>query len=247
MNSNGYLIYIDRDRKIKSLSYDLRKRTTFLKCDYPHTKWKPVSVQRSPFSGDVLVGMYESVIFRPSESVDKSELTGKVARYTNIGELKQTMYMYERRISENSTHLKLYCFPHYITENNNGDIVVSDSGKHAVVVTDSEGNLRFSYTGPRSILSPKGICTDPLSHILLCEGLKVQIIDKDGHFLAYLLDAQPGMFFPQCLYYDANCHLLWVGSSLNNEISIYKYITRNSVLLGKCAFNYFQLPYRWSF
>lgn len=201
----------------------------------------------SPFSGDVLVGMYESVIFVPSQSIDKSELTGKVARYSNIGELKQTMYMYERKVSENNTHLKLYCFPHHITENNNGDIVVSDSGKHAVVVTDSEGNLRFSYTGPRSILSPKGICTDPLSHILSCEGLKVHIIDKDGHFLSYFLDAQPGIVLPQCIYYDVNCHLLWIGLSWNNNISIYKYITRKSVSLGKSELSNVQLPYRWSF
>lgn len=152
--------------------------------------------------------------------------------------------MYERKVSEKNTHFKLYCYPLYTTDNNNGDIVVSDSGKHAVVVTDNEGNLRFSYTGPHSILSPEGICTDPLSHILLCKGLKVHIIDKDGHFLSYFLDAQPGMFIPQCIYYDVNSHLLWIASSWNNNISIYKYITRKSVSLDKSELSNFQLPYR---
>lgn len=72
VNSNGDLIYIDRDRKINSLSYDLRKRTTFFKCEYLHTKWKPLSVHCSPFSGDVLVGMYVSVIFVSSQTIDNS-------------------------------------------------------------------------------------------------------------------------------------------------------------------------------
>uniref|UniRef100_K1QSB8 Uncharacterized protein n=1 Tax=Magallana gigas TaxID=29159 RepID=K1QSB8_MAGGI len=57
--------------------------------------------------------------------------------------------------------------PNYITENNNGDIAVSDYD--AVVVTEREGRHRFSYTGhpAESVLRPRGICTDALSHILV--------------------------------------------------------------------------------
>lgn len=64
-----------------------------------------------------------------------------------------------------------------------------------VVVTDCEGKHRVTYTGHplQSELSPRGICTDALSHILVCD-LKtetIQIIDKDGQFLSnYLTDSQ---------------------------------------------------------
>lgn len=67
--------------------------------------------------------------------------------------------------------------------------MVSDSGS-AVVVTDHEGKDRFSYTGrsSRSRLKPRGICTDPLSNILVCDNVykSVHVIDKDGQFLSSL-------------------------------------------------------------
>lgn len=69
-----------------------------------------------------------------------------------------------------SEGLELYNGPHKITENNNEDVVVSDlSG--AVVVTDSGGRHRFSYTGhpPGSGMLPSGVCTDALSRILVCD------------------------------------------------------------------------------
>lgn len=56
----------------------------------------------------------------------------------------------------------------------------------AVVVTDSGGRHRFSYTGhpPGSGMLPGGVCTDALSRILECDcGSKsIQLIDKNGHF-----------------------------------------------------------------
>uniref|UniRef100_K1QZC9 Uncharacterized protein n=1 Tax=Magallana gigas TaxID=29159 RepID=K1QZC9_MAGGI len=87
--------------------------------------------------------------------------TGKVFRYNKSGQLTQTI-QYE------NTELELYRQPNYVTENNNGDVVVSDY-ESAVVVTDRGGRRRFSYTGhpPGSNLGPLGICTDAMSHILM--------------------------------------------------------------------------------
>lgn len=87
----------------------------------------------------------------------------KVNRYDQNGQLKQSMEF-------DSEGLELYNGPHKITENNNEDVVVSDlSG--AVVVTDSGGRHRFSYTGhpPGSGMLPSGVCTDALSRILVCD------------------------------------------------------------------------------
>lgn len=61
----------------------------------------------------------------------------------------------------------IYIDPHYITENNNGDVVVADFDFAA----DGGGYYRFSYTGPPfgPRLQPHGVCTDALSHILVCD------------------------------------------------------------------------------
>ncbi|XP_022329445.2 uncharacterized protein LOC111128230 [Crassostrea virginica] len=85
-------------------------------------------------------------------------------------------------------------------------------------------------TGPSSESGidsePRGICTDVLSHILVCD-LKthsIQIIDKDGQFLSCL--EHPKIYRPNCLCYDLDTHLLWVGSLHSNKVVVYRYITR---------------------
>ena len=112
---------------------------------------------------------------------------GSVTRYNRTGDL-----------TFESTDHSLYCHPQYITENDNGDVVVSDDERHAVVVTSQSGKHRFSYQGHPSNagLEPKGICTDALSHILVCDykTYSVQLIDKNGQFLSELLTNQsPGI------------------------------------------------------
>ncbi|XP_052692736.1 uncharacterized protein LOC128171011 [Crassostrea angulata] len=212
VNCESELIYIDRNYNINKLSKDMKTTTTFIeRIDYT---WEPWCVYWSPSTGDLLVGMYN----------DDTE-TGKVTRYNQSGQLKQT-------IQNDTTGLGLYRKPNYITENNNGDVVVSDSS--AVVVTECGGRNRFSYTGhpSGSGLRPRGICTDPLSHILVCDYTTetVQMIDRDGQFLSHLLIRPSGIFRPWSLSYDVNTHRLWVGSRDNNTVVIYRYITRQDAL-----------------
>ncbi|XP_062601118.1 protein wech-like [Saccostrea cucullata] len=106
--------------------------------------------------------------------------------------------------------------PMYITENRNGDVIVSDFWRYAVVVTDCEGRYRFSYRGDtsESRLNPRGICTDALSHILVCDEdtHSVHMIDKDGYFLLRILTQKQGIYKPAGLCYDEKAHLLLVGS-----------------------------------
>nr|XP_034308421.1 uncharacterized protein LOC105332837 [Crassostrea gigas]XP_034308422.1 uncharacterized protein LOC105332837 [Crassostrea gigas]XP_034308423.1 uncharacterized protein LOC105332837 [Crassostrea gigas]XP_034308424.1 uncharacterized protein LOC105332837 [Crassostrea gigas]XP_034308425.1 uncharacterized protein LOC105332837 [Crassostrea gigas]XP_034308426.1 uncharacterized protein LOC105332837 [Crassostrea gigas]XP_034308427.1 uncharacterized protein LOC105332837 [Crassostrea gigas]XP_03430842 len=210
VNSESELIYIDRKRNINKLSKDMKTTTTFI--ETTDSTWKPWCVYWSPSTGDLLVGMYN---YR----------TGKVTRYNQSGQLTQT-------IQHNNTGRELYGNPRYITENNNGDVVVS--GFSAVVVTERGGRHRFSYTGPRSesVLWPRGICTDALSHILVCDDRTktIQMLDKDGQFLSHLLKKSQEMGVPQSLSYDVNTHRLWVGSWNNNTVYVYRYITRQDAL-----------------
>ncbi|XP_065931744.1 uncharacterized protein [Magallana gigas] len=213
VNSESELIYIDRKYNISKLSKDMKTTTTFI--ERTVSTWRPRCVYWSPSTGDLLVMMYNDDTW-----------TGKVTRYNQSGQLTQT-------IQHNIKGRGLYGKLSYITENNNGDVVVSDH-KSAVVVTERGGRHRFSYTGhpSGSGLEPRGICTDPLSHILVCDGTTdtVQMIDRDGQFLSHLLIRPSGIFSPWSLSYDVNTHRLWVGSEDNNTVVIYRYITRQDAL-----------------
>ena len=127
---------------------------------------------------------------------------------------------------------------------NNGDVVVSDSDRRAVVVTSRKGVHRFSYTGPPSgsrLFNPVGICTDVLSHILVCDERTdtVHMLIKDGEFLKYLLtDQSPGIdyFVPFGLSYDFYTHCLCVGSRWwdgDSMLFVYRHINRHPAILGK--------------
>ncbi|XP_065932339.1 uncharacterized protein [Magallana gigas] len=217
VNSESELIYIDRNFNINKLSKDMKTTTTFI--ERTDSTWRPRSVYWSPSTGDLLVGMY-----------NYDTKTVKVTRYNQSGQLTQT-------IQYHNTGRGLYSGPYYITENNNGDVVAShiykDYESGAVVVTERGGRHRFSYTGhpPGSRLGPLGICTDALSHILVCDiyTKTVQMINKDGQFLSHLLTKSQEMRVPWSLSYDVNTHRLWVGSGYN-KVCVYRYITRQDAL-----------------
>lgn len=241
LNSDDELIYIHESYNIHKLSMDMEKTETFIKIT-DHT-WTPMCVYCSPFTGDILValrcagswigkkirynetGLIPETKEKEDEGLIQYEFkpgTGKVTRYDQTGGLIQTI-QYDNKGQE------LFLEPYSITDNNNGDFVVSDSLRKAVVVTKYGGKHRFSYTGHPLALEfrPSRICTDALSHILVCDVLtkSIHLIDKDGQFLSYLLVKPEGLLdYPSCLSYDDNNHLLWVGSSGNN-ICVYRYMT----------------------
>lgn len=214
VNSENELIYIDSKCNINKLSKDMKSTTQFVETtDYT---WASRCVYWSLLTGDLLVGMHNFSI-----------QTGKVIRFNRTRKITQT-------IQFDNTGLELYEFPLYITENNNGDIVVSD--EMAVVVTDTGGRHRFSYIGSQSgsAFEPRGICTDALLHILVCDILTktVHIINQDGQFLSYLLTQFDEMDEPLGLSYDANTHHLWVGTK-NKKVFVYRYLDQKNSRKGK--------------
>nr|XP_022290139.1 uncharacterized protein LOC111101816 [Crassostrea virginica]XP_022290140.1 uncharacterized protein LOC111101816 [Crassostrea virginica] len=219
VNCEGELIYIDKERNIIKLCNDMKTTTTLIK--HTDTTWIPLCVYCSPSSGDLLVGKYR-------EDTYTYTCTGKVMRYDNTGKYKKTIPH-----NDNTPH-DLYMLPFYITENNNGDVLVSDFGHKAVVVTSGEGVHRFSYTGPPSgsRLEPREICTDVMSHILVSDFMyhcTVQMLDRDGQFLSYVFTRQtPGMNYrPWGLSYDVNTHAVWVGSIEDKTMSVCRHIDRH--------------------
>ncbi|XP_062578319.1 uncharacterized protein LOC134240245 [Saccostrea cucullata] len=209
VSTEGDLICIDSEYNINKLSTDNKLETTLIK--YTEA-WKPLCVYSSPSTRDLLVVM--------CDTDTNIYIEAKVVRYNITGESIQTIQ------HDNITGKRLYSDPIYITENRNGDVIVSDWG--CVVVTDRGGKHRFSYKGHPSgaELCPLGICTDALSHILLCDYIteSVQILDRNGEFLSQIQISSHGINYPRSLSYDADTHLLWVGSADDSRVNIYSCI-----------------------
>uniref|UniRef100_A0A8W8LNA0 B box-type domain-containing protein n=1 Tax=Magallana gigas TaxID=29159 RepID=A0A8W8LNA0_MAGGI len=200
VTQDGDLIYTDRYNKVINRITPGKTITEFIKTG----DWEPLSIHSSHINGDILVGM-------------RKYGEGKVTRYNKTGTEIQNI----QRDNKGQT---LYSDPHYITENINGDVCVSDFNKHAVVVVDKSGQHRFSYTGQGSGFKPYGICTDVLGHIMVCDILRgtVHLLDQDGQFLSVLLTPQQGVKYPRSVCVDDENNLL-VGQ-LINTVGVYKYL-----------------------
>lgn len=217
LNSEDELIYIDRNYNIKKLSKDIETTTTFL--EESHLPWKARCVYWSPSTEDLLIGTY----------MKKLDI-GHIMRYNKSGRRTQMTRLDNRE-------LKMCNQPNFITENINGDIVVSnctDFTTGAVVAKDRSGKHRFYYTGTKSEFRPRGICTDALSHILVCDDAtrSIHMLHRDGKLITRILE---GSEISQCsLSYNSNTHQLWVGLE-NNELYAFRYIGRTDVLTGGFA------------
>ncbi|XP_078329846.1 uncharacterized protein LOC111117819 [Crassostrea virginica] len=198
---DGGLIYTDKDeKKIYRITPD-RKITEFIKTG----DWKPISIHSSRINGDILVGM-------------KKDGRAKVTRYSKAGKEIQN-------IQRDNQGQELYIYPHYITENINGDICTSDFCKEVVVVRNKSGQHRFSYAGQGSWFRPYGICIDVLGHILVCDNVSdtVHLLDQDGRFLSIILSKQQGIEFPRGVCVDDENNL-YVGQQFTNTVTVYKYL-----------------------
>lgn len=151
---------------------------------------------------------------------NKTNNSVQLARYGSTGETI-------RDIAVDGLGQELYKYPIYVTENRNGDVVVSDKEKKALVVVDSFGGHRFDYLGYHSQFSPGGICTDVYRHILVADchfnNSSIHILDQDGQFLLVLLSTQECkniQFLALCVDDKNN---LYVGDE-GRKIKVYKYL-----------------------
>lgn len=223
VNSEGELIYINI-MDITQIRKDF-ETVTLVKSSHI-SKFVPLCVTCSPLNGDLLVGEYNER--------DSKKMHSKVVRYKKIGHLAQNN-------EYDNTGVEIYSILEkaaYITENTNGDIVLSCYV--SVVVNNSRGQPRFTYTGhpSGSELKPQGISTDAFSHILVCDRLtnSIHLLDKNGQFLSQLLIKPSRLFEPQCLGIDVSSRRIYIGTNselVENNIYVYSYLTREATLTGK--------------
>ncbi|XP_062620370.1 E3 ubiquitin-protein ligase TRIM71-like isoform X1 [Saccostrea cucullata] len=209
------LIYIDKKLNVKKLSKDNKTENIVVKRE---DNWEPLSVFCTLEKGDILVAM-----------MIHSLAQAKVVCYDKDGKEEQTIQYDDKSDA-------LYNIPRFITENHNGDVVVSNhmEASGTVVVTDSSGKHRFSFTGPpkESGFRPGGICVDGLGNILVCDEHtnSVQLIDKNGQFQRYLLTENDGIVKPRSLGYCNKDHVVLVGSASSGKITVHRHLNRQDYL-----------------
>lgn len=107
-----------------------------------------------------------------------------------------------------------------ITENMNGDIIISRIGMNAVVGMDRSGGHRFRYSNAEN-LTPRGICTDKYRHIMVAFSTCIHLLDEDGIFQKILLTNMSTNYFT-CLCLDDKQNL-YVGNE-SAIVRVYKYL-----------------------
>nr|XP_011440098.1 uncharacterized protein LOC105337168 [Crassostrea gigas] len=130
--------------------------------------WQPFGVT-SAASGDLLVCLRKD---------DQS----KVVRYSSTGTVLQ-------EIQYDSQCQPLYKDATYVTENVNGDIIVTDWKKNAVIAVNRSGIFRYSYSGKDNNFKALSVATDSNGHVIITDrpGNKIHMLDKDGRFLRYII------------------------------------------------------------
>ena len=145
----------------------------------------------------------------------------KIIRYQG-----QTITQKINKDRQGSPIFKDGTYPLNMSENNNGDVCVSDANADTVVVVNKPGRVRFRYDGtqarPKKAFGPRGIVTDALSQIIVadCNNNCLHILDQNGQFLRCVDDC--GLEKPYGLSIDCEGKL-WVGSE-RGDIKVIKYL-----------------------
>nr|XP_022328624.1 uncharacterized protein LOC111127648 [Crassostrea virginica] len=120
-------------------------------------------------SGDLLLCLHKN---------DQS----KVFRYISTGTVLQ-------EIQYDSLCQPLYQLAWYITENVNGDVIVTDLKRNAVIAVDRLGVFRSSYGEKKWASEFPSVATNTVGHVFITDflGDKIHMLDHHGKFLRYIM------------------------------------------------------------
>lgn len=161
---NNHVVYSDNEDKSVKMKSDSNAVVTMFK-----TKdWFPYGLT-STGSGDLLVCL-------------QLDSHSKVVRYSSTGTVLQS-------IQYDSYGQRLYRSPTYIAENVNGDVIVTDWKKNAVIAVNRLGIYRYSFSWKEGESFVCSVATDLVGHVLVTDylGIEIRILDRDGRFLRYIV------------------------------------------------------------
>lgn len=171
-----------------------------------------VGIYSSFVNGHILVLIQISTV---TESPLKRRFSHKITRYDENGLKIEDIWIHDR-IQE--WRFLSYA---YITENKNGDIIISSNGYNTVVGMDRSGEHRFRYSHPEN-LTPMDICTDKYGHILVAFEYSIHLLDEDGEFQKILLKNMSSNIVFTCLCLDDKQNI-YVGND-RGIVNVYKYL-----------------------
>lgn len=103
-----------------------------------------------------------------------------VVRFSPTGSVRQ-------KIQYDSQYQPLYEDATYITENVNGDIIVTDKKRKAVIAVDRLGIFQYLYSGKNQSFKPVSIASDSVGHVIIADNVgQIHILDIYGLFLGYI-------------------------------------------------------------
>ncbi|OWF39705.1 uncharacterized protein LOC110464708 [Mizuhopecten yessoensis] len=121
--------------------------------------------------------------------------------------------------------------PHRIAVDSNGNMFFSDNNnsRREFVVMDSTGNVKVTYNAPPddpldNPFYPLGVTRDRYGHVLVSDWNNdcIHLLDKNGHFVRFLLSSGDGVECPSALGIDRE-HRLWVGNGIGS-VNVYQYV-----------------------
>lgn len=171
-----------------------------------------IGLYSSFVNGHILVLIQISTV---TESLWQRHVSHKITRYDENGLKIEDIWINDRI---QGWRFLLYA---YITENKNGDIIISSYKYKTVVGMDRSGEHRFLYSHPENYY-PRGICTDKYGHILVAFKSCIHLLDEDGAFQTILLKNVSSNILFTCLCLDDKQNI-YVGND-RGIVNVYKYL-----------------------
>nr|XP_022327713.1 uncharacterized protein LOC111127023 [Crassostrea virginica] len=142
--------------------------------------WNPFGITNTS-SGDLLLCL-------------RTDDQSKVVRYSSTGTVLQ-------EIQFDSQGQPLYQLAWYITENVNGDVIVTDLKRNVVVAVNRLGVFRYSYGGKKRTSELSTVATNSIGHVFITDfrGDKIHMLDQYGKFLRYIMPHGEKIDHPRAL------------------------------------------------
>ena len=207
---NKQVVFSDNlDKAVKRVSDDDTVVTMFTTGD-----WRPFGITGSA-SGDLLICL-------------RNDDQSKVVRYNSTGTVLQ-------EIQYDSQCQTLYQFAWYITENTNGDIIVTDLKRTMAIAVDRLGVYRYSYGGKMRAFGVSkdidvcSVATDSVGHVIITDfqGDKIHMLNQDGNFLRYIIPHGIELKFPRALCVLDNDKII-VGECMSGLAKIIQFMKKQA-------------------
>nr|XP_034308373.1 uncharacterized protein LOC117683311 isoform X2 [Crassostrea gigas] len=206
----------DEDEDEDKYGDRVKKKTSEISTTLLKTKISEdmIGIYSSFVNGHILVLIKTSTV---TESPWQQHFSYKITRYDENGRKIEDIWINDR-IQGWRFWSSEYA---YITENKNGDIIISGGKYTTVVGMDRSGEHRFRYSHPEN-LTPVDICTDKYGHILVAFTCSIHLLDEDGAFQKILLNNALSYIKFTCLCLDDKQNI-YVGNN-RGIVNVYKYL-----------------------